>query len=179
LVASATTFSIPTTPSTTPLVSTGGVFIEGIEPMLGHGKIVDGRADPRSARAIARRREIVAENTAEVDRIAAALISDLGREPLASEAIAAREIAATTVRASRLRQRLRDDTRERRILASLLKASPFGMSPMPSVARASFPGPRQPGRRFYVAEKGEPFPPEPRAAAADANAPVNAAANRE
>jgi|GEM_PF-4896858 len=120
----------------------------------------------------ARMAEIAVEDGEEIARITRQLIDSLDREPLPIEAIAAEAIATSSVKAARARQRGRDDTRQREILVELLKAAGvFGLQPLPNVQRASFLGPRQPGRRFYVAEKGEPFPPEPRAAEAQETRP--------
>jgi hypothetical protein len=116
---------------------------------MGDGKIRDGRADPKTAKAIARRRELREINAAEVEQITAQLIAGLGRAPIGGEVVAAEVIAATTVKARRLREQGRDDGEERRQLRQLLAFTPFGVTP-PTPPRID---PAAAGT-YFVATKG-------------------------
>ena len=72
------------------------------------------------------------------------------RPPIGGETVAAEVIAATTVKARRLREVSRDDGAERRLLRQLLAFTPFGMSPPPP----------SPGQTYFVVGKGEELAPD-------------------
>jgi hypothetical protein len=108
---------------------------------LGHGKIVDGHADPRSLKGIERRRELMAEDAIEVKRIADHLIMTLGRPPRAEL------IGRTMCKIRRLDEVRRDNLAERQLLQGLL-AVPFNVE-------TNILGPRAPGKQFFVAERGD------------------------
>ena len=78
-----------------------------------------------------RMQQIRDENAIEIEAIKAHLIAGLGRAPFAAEVISAEVIAATSVRAKRLRMSCKDDAAERRLLAKLMANTPFGMTPAP------------------------------------------------
>jgi hypothetical protein len=106
---------------------------------------------------------IAQENEQQVREIVAGLLQGLGREPNMSDLVAAETIAATHVRSRRLRERGRDDTRERRQIARLMVTTPFGMVPAPPPVPPKFNpvGPKVPGATYFVVEKGgDPAPDE-------------------
>ena len=76
-------------------------------------------------RGHARMKVIAAENEVQIRKIVAGLLMSLGREPSTSDLIQAEQIAAATVRGRRVRAKGGDDARERRMVASLMKESPF------------------------------------------------------
>jgi hypothetical protein len=122
---------------------------------LGQGMITDGHADPRSARAVERRREMCAEDAAEVKRIAGHLLMTLRRPPTIEEELRAELIGRTATKIRRLAEKRRDDLAERRLLEDLLR-TPFN-------APACTLGPRVEGsgQTYFVAEKGETcLPPD-------------------
>jgi hypothetical protein len=117
---------------------------------MGDGKIKDGRTDPKTAKAIARRRELREINASEVEQVAAQLIAGLGRAPIGGEVVAAETIAATLVAGRRLRERGHSDAVERQLLRRLLAFTPFGVTP-PTPPRID---PAAPGT-YFVATKGK------------------------
>lgn len=129
---------------------------------LGHGKIVDGHADPRSLRGVERRRQMLAEDAAEVARISSHLLDTLHRPPTIEDEMKAALIAKTSVRIDRLDEQRRNSLPERKLLEDLLR-TPFN-------APSSTLGPRVEGsgQTFFVAEKGD------KVAADEATAPDEA-----
>jgi len=118
---------------------------------IGRGKIVDGHADPRSAKGVERRRELREQNANEVEQITAQLLAGLGRPPIGGETVAAEVIAATVVKAKRLREAGRDDSVERHLLHRLLVFTPFGVQPtLPRI------DPAAPGAYFVATKGGDP-----------------------
>jgi hypothetical protein len=117
--------------------------------------IVDGRNDPRSLKGVERRRELRELNASEVEQITSQLLAGLGRPPVGGETVAAEVIAATTVKARRIREQGRDDSEERQLLRQLLAFSPFGMAlPMPPRVDPAVPG------TYFVATKGAESAPD-------------------
>jgi hypothetical protein len=72
-----------------------------------------------------RMREIAAENAAAIREAVAGLLQSLDRPATTADLAAAELIGATLVRARYLRSLGKDDARERKELAKLLKDSPF------------------------------------------------------
>lgn len=118
------------------------------------GKIVDGRADFRSARAIARRREMGAEDAAEIARISGHLLMTLGRPPTIADELRAELIGRTATKIRRLADKRRESLAERQLLEQLL-AKPFN-------APASTLGPKVEGsgQIYFVATKGGDTAPD-------------------
>jgi hypothetical protein len=115
---------------------------------LGQGKIVDGHADPRSLKGVERRREMRAEDSAEVERIAGHLLDTLRRDPTIAEELKAELIGRTACKIRRLADQGRESLAERQLLESLL-ATPFN-------APACTLGPKKaPGQTYFVATKGD------------------------
>jgi hypothetical protein len=123
---------------------------------MGDGKIKDGRNDPKTAKAIKRRREIREQNASEVEQLVAQLIAGLGRPPIGGEVVAAEVVASTVVAARRLRERGHSDADERHLLRQLLALSPFGMVPAPPPRI----DPAPPGTYFVATKGGDPVPDE-------------------
>ena len=82
-----------------------------------------------------RSRQLAAEAAAERAPLEAELRESLGRIPNAVDKLAIETIAATAVRARRLRADGRDDAEERRLLTQLLRAT--GLRPAPAAPAAS------------------------------------------
>ncbi len=124
---------------------------------IGQGKIFDGSLDPRSAKAIERRRELRSEDADEIKRIAEHLVVGLGRAPIGAEVVGAELVARTLVKIRRLAERGRDDIAERQLLQRLMMTTPFGAVPAPPPVppKLNPVGPRSPGATFFVAEKGD------------------------
>jgi hypothetical protein len=120
--------------------------------MSDDGKIRNGRSDPKTARAIARRRELREINATEVEQITAQLIAGLGRDPIGGEVVAAETIAATLVAGRRLRERGHSDAAERDLLRRLMALAPFGLTPPPPPRI----DPAAPGTYFIAEKGGEP-----------------------
>jgi len=80
---------------------------------------------PRLLRGKARMREIAAEDAAKRQR----LVAELGRPAGAVDRVSAETLAATVVRADRLRMNGRDDLEERRLVVQLQRA--LGLKPAP------------------------------------------------
>jgi hypothetical protein len=118
---------------------------------MNDGKIRDGRADPKTAAAIARRRELREINASEVEQITSQLLAGLGRPPIGGETVAAETIAATLVAGRRLRERGRSDEAERQLLRRMLAISPFGLTPQAPPAHLD----PSPAGTFRVVAKGE------------------------
>lgn len=87
----------------------------------------DADARPRAKAGRARQMEIARETTVQIDAIVGELLDALQRPALPAERILAETIAATTVRARRLRENGRDDAAERRELSRQLRSSPFAV----------------------------------------------------
>lgn len=113
----------------------------------GHGMITDGRADPRSAKGVERRRQMLAEDAAEVKRIAGELLMSLRRPPTIAEQLKAELIGRTATKIRRLDDQRRQNLAERKLLETLL-AVPFNVA-------VDVLGPKAPGRTYHVAEKGD------------------------
>jgi len=82
----------------------------------------------------ARSRQLAQEAAAERAPLEAALRESLGRIPNAVDKLAIETIAATAVRARRLRADGRNDAEERRLLTQLLRAT--GLRPAPAAPAA-------------------------------------------
>jgi len=82
----------------------------------------------------ARMRQLAAEAAAERAPLEAELRESLGRIPNAVDKLAIETIAATAVRARRLRADGRNDAEERRLLTQLLRAT--GLRPAPAAPAA-------------------------------------------
>jgi hypothetical protein len=82
----------------------------------------------------ARSRQLAAEAAAERAPLEAELRESLGRIPNAVDKLAIETIAATAVRARRLRADGRNDAEERRLLTQLLRAT--GLRPAPAAPAA-------------------------------------------
>jgi len=80
-------------------------------------------------RGSARMREIAAEDGAKREALEAELLASLGRTPAPIDKLTINAIAATHIRAERLRQAGRSDLEERRLLTQLLRTS--GLRPAP------------------------------------------------
>jgi hypothetical protein len=80
----------------------------------------------------ARMRELAAEAAAERAPLEAALIAGLGREPTALDLVAIETLAATVIRARRLRATGRNDADERKTLVQIIRAT--GLRPSPPAA---------------------------------------------
>jgi hypothetical protein len=117
---------------------------------MGDGKIRDGRRDPRSARAVARRKELRDEDGAEVKRICDHLLMTLRREPTIEDVLKAQLIGRTAVKITRLAERRRESLPERQLLESLLR-TPF------NAPGDTSGGPRKPGQKYFVVTKGDGF----------------------
>jgi hypothetical protein len=114
---------------------------------LGQGKIVDGHADPRSLKGVARRRQMRAQDDAEVARISSHLLMTMqGRQTVADE-LKAELIGRTACKIRRLAEQGRESLGERQLLESLL-AVPFNVE-------TNIVGPRSSGATFFVAERGD------------------------
>jgi len=98
--------------------ATAGRFVSGDNPRSG----LKGRQ---------RMMEIAAENEIEIRGLVAGFLADLGRSPSPADRIAAEVIASTAVRARRLRANGRDDSKERRELAKLMRMWPPSSQPRP------------------------------------------------
>ena len=120
---------------------------------MGDGKIRDGRNDPKTAAAIARRRELRVQNATEVEQLTAELLGGLGRPPVGGERTAAEVIAVTLVKSRRIREQGRDDSGERNLLRQLLAFTPFGMVPAPPPATFDV---GRPGAFRVVTKGGDP-----------------------
>lgn len=109
-----------------------------------------------------RMQQIRDENAIEIEAIKAHLIKGLERPPLAAEEVAAELIAATCVKARRLRAGCKDDSAERRLLSRLMVTTPFGMVPAPPPVPPKFNpvGAKAPGRTYFVAERGDDAAPD-------------------
>jgi hypothetical protein len=130
---------------------------KGTTPMTdkpGQGKIADGRADPRSLKGIERRREIRAEDAAEVERIASHLLMTLNRPPSIAEELKAELIGRTACKIRRLAEQGRESLPERRLLEDLLR-TPFN-------APACTLGPKVEGsgQTYFVVTKGGDAAPD-------------------
>ena len=88
----------------------------------------DSKRPPRNGRA--RSRQLAQEAAAERAPLEAELRESLGRTPNAVDKLAIETIAATAVRARRLRADGRNDAEERRLLTQLLRAT--GLRPAPA-----------------------------------------------
>jgi hypothetical protein len=117
---------------------------------MNDGKIKDGRADPKCAKAIKRRREIREQNAGEVEQIVAQLIAGLGRAPIGGETVTAEVIASTLVAGRRLRERGRSDAAERQLLRQMFAISPFGLTPQAPPAHLD----PSPAGTYRLATKG-------------------------
>jgi hypothetical protein len=126
---------------------------------LGHGKIVHGRADPRSLKGVERRREMRAEDAAEVARISGHLLMTLNRPPTVAEELKAELIGRTACKIRRLADQGRESLGERQLLESLL-ATPFN-------APASTLGKKAPGHTYFVVGKEDDAAPDDGATAPD------------
>jgi hypothetical protein len=111
--------------------------------MAGPGQISDGRTDPRSLQGIARRRQLRAEDDAEVRRIADGLLMTLRRPATIADELKAETIGRTATKIRRLSEQGRESLAERRLLGDLLSV-PFGLTA--DVTR---------GPDYRVAEKGD------------------------
>lgn len=111
----------------------------------GPGKIRDGRADPRSAKGVERRRELGVQDAIEVKRIADGLLMTLHREPTIADELRAELIGRTACKIRRLAEVRRENLQERQLLESLLRV-PFNVT-------ASVIGPRAPGQTYFVVGK--------------------------
>jgi hypothetical protein len=129
---------------------------------LGQGKIADGRADPRSLKGVERRREMRAEDAAEVERIASHLLMTLNRPPSIAEELKAELIGRTATKIRRLASQGRESLGERRLLEDLLRV-PFNVT-------TNIIGPREPGKTYFVAEKGDDAAPDEATAGVAENA---------
>jgi len=96
----------------------------------------NGPGDPLPPRkgGRARMRQLAAEAAAERAPLEAELRESLGRIPNAVDKLAIETIAATAVRARRLRADGRNDAEERRLLTQLLRAT--GLRPAPAAPAA-------------------------------------------
>jgi hypothetical protein len=92
----------------------------------------DSKRPPRNGRA--RSRQLAQEAAAERAPLEAELRESLGRIPNAVDKLAIETIAATAVRARRLRADGRNDAEERRLLTQLLRAT--GLRPAPAAPAA-------------------------------------------
>jgi hypothetical protein len=100
---------------------------------------VSGADNVQRARAGRRRQlEIAAENEIEIKGLVAGFIADLGRPATPADKIAAEVIAATAVRARRLRSNGRDDAKERRQLVALMRDWPPSSRPQPEPDQRRF-----------------------------------------
>lgn len=86
--------------------------------------------DGRRARGRARMREIAAEDAAKRQRLVTELLAELGRPAGAVDRVTAETLAATVVRADRLRMAGRCDLEERRLVVQLQRA--LGLRPAPA-----------------------------------------------
>jgi hypothetical protein len=109
------------------------------------GRVKDGRKDPRSAKGVERRREIRAEDDAEVKRIAGDLLASLPQPPTVADELKAELIGRTACKVRRLAEQGRESLGERRLLESLLRDSAFGQ------VAAQSPAERQHGREIAEA----------------------------
>jgi hypothetical protein len=116
---------------------------------LGQGKVFDGHRDPRSAKGVERRRQLMGEDAAEVARISGHLLMALNRPPTIEDEMKASLIARTSVKITRLDEQRRNSLPERKLLEDLLRI-PFNVS-------VNILGPKAPGRTYFVAEKGDEF----------------------
>jgi hypothetical protein len=137
---------------------------ETVEDVMTH--FTDGN-DPRVMAGRARMRAIAVENAAEIEKVIAHLIQGLKRPPTPGEELEAELVAVAFVKARRLRERCRDDSKERRLLGQMMKQSIFGSAPAPSPreiqqgsAVTDVVGPKEPGRAYFVAEKGDDPAPD-------------------
>ncbi len=108
--------------------------------------------DASLKRGAARMRELATEDRAKREALEEELSAGLGRTPAAIDKLTINAIAATQVRALRLRQAGRSDLEERRLLTQLLRTS--GLRPAP----ASAPAPLTIAQRLAAA--GYAPPPE-------------------
>ncbi len=90
--------------------------------------------DASLKRGAARMRELATEDRAKREALEEELSAGLGRTPAAIDKLTINAIAATQVRALRLRQAGRSDLEERRLLTQLLRTS--GLRPAPASAPA-------------------------------------------
>ncbi|WP_050420312.1 hypothetical protein [Bradyrhizobium tropiciagri] len=82
------------------------------------------------AHGLVRMREIAAEDKAKREALAAELLADLGRTPTALDRVSISTLAATVVRADRLRSTGRSDIEERRLIVQLQRG--LGLRPAPA-----------------------------------------------
>jgi hypothetical protein len=101
---------------------------------MGDGKIRNGRTDPKTAKAIARRKELRAQNAAEVAKISSHLLASLPRPPTIADELQAELVARTAVKIRRLAEVGRESIAERTLLAQLMRESGFGQVAAPSPA---------------------------------------------
>jgi hypothetical protein len=94
--------------------------------------------DPTTgAKGEKRMREIARENQLHIDQIVADLLANLGRPATIVDQLGAETLAATVVRARRLRSQGKNDAKERREIALLVKHFPaIGAEPRPMPATA-------------------------------------------
>src|SRR5258705_3831789 len=82
------------------------------------------------ARGLARMKEIASEDAVTRHRLVAELLEGLGRAPTAVDRVTVETLAATVVRADRLRSAGRSDLEERRLVVQLQRA--IGLRPAPA-----------------------------------------------
>jgi hypothetical protein len=87
----------------------------------------------RLARGRARMREIAREDETKRQQLVAELLAELGRPAGAVDRITAKTLAATVVRADRLRMTGRSDIEERRLIVQLQRA--LGLRPAPAAVQ--------------------------------------------
>jgi hypothetical protein len=119
---------------------------------FGPGKIRDGRLDPRSAKAIARRKELREEDGAEIKRISDRLLMTLREPATIEQELRAGLIARTAVKITRLAERRRESLGERQLLENLLRV-PFNVET--NIVGAK----RSPEQTYFTVEKGDDFAP--------------------
>jgi hypothetical protein len=88
--------------------------------------------DVAPKRGAARMRQLATEDRAKREELEAELITGLGRSPAAIDRLAITTLAATAVRAERLRQAGKNDAEERRLVAQLIRTT--GLRPAPASA---------------------------------------------
>jgi hypothetical protein len=116
---------------------------------LGRGKITDGRSDPRPLKGVERRRQLMAEDAAEIARIVGHLLETLPRPPTVRDEMRASLIARTSVKITRLDEMRRNSLPERQLLEELLRV-PFNVE-------VDILGPKAPGRKYFTVTKGDGF----------------------
>jgi hypothetical protein len=89
---------------------------------------------PARRRGWARVKQLTTENQVETSKLTAELLASLGRSPTPVDIIAAETLAASAIRARRLRSVGKNDGEERARIIQLIRAT--GMRPAPAAAPA-------------------------------------------